>query len=252
MRAATAAGLELVDLRGGDDGDAAFDRPVVNLALHGRADADLDHPARLEQAFLDGVVEHRAVTVALAERVGPGVDMGIEVNERYRSVAPAQGAQQGQGDAVVAAQRHQMLEPERGFLDPRQAGRDVPQGDREVTDVGERQSRRIDPVDGMRAVHQHPARLPDRRRAEPGAAAVGGAEIERNAGDADRGVAIPSFDAEEGRRDGVGRRCRHGGVTGGIAKRNTAAATAQVQSPLGAPSAAAVIERLSTMRSLSS
>src|SRR5258708_38898908 len=104
----------------------------------------------------------------------------------------------------------------------------------------------------MRAVHQHPARLPDRRRAEPGAAAVGGAEIERNAGDTDRRVAIPAFDAEKCRRDGVGGRRRHGCCATGIAKRNTAAETAQVQSPLGAPSAAAVMERLSTMRSLNS
>ena len=251
MRAATAAGLELVNLGGGDDGDAAPGRPVVDLAPHRRADADLDHPARLDQPFFDGVVEHRTVAVALSERVGPGIDMGIEVDERCRPVAPAQRAQQRQGDAVVAAQRDQVREPGGGFLDQRQAGRNVPQREAEIADVGERQRRRIDPVVGMRAVHQHPAGGADGRRTEPGAAAVGGAEIERNPGDADRRVALAARDAEERRRDGVGGRRRHG-ATEGMAKRNTAAETAQVQSPVAAPSAEAVIDRLSTMRSLNS
>src|ERR1700675_1617451 len=73
-------GARRVNVGGGDDGDAALDRPVVNLASHGRADADLDHPARLDQPLFDGVIEHRAVTIALAESVGPGIDMGIEVD----------------------------------------------------------------------------------------------------------------------------------------------------------------------------
>ena len=64
-------------------------------------------------------------------------------------------------------------------------------------------------------------------------------------------AAVAALDAEKGRRDGVGRGHRHDWA-GGSANRNTAAATAQVQSPLAAPSAAAVIDRLSTMRSLSS
>src|SRR3984893_2179382 len=102
----------------------------------------------------------------------------------------------------------------------------------------------------MRAIGQHPARLADRRWSEPGAAAVGGAEIERNAGDADRRAAIMARDAEECRRNRVGSRGRHEVPGRGSANRNTAAATAQVQSPPRAPSVAAVIERLSTMRSL--
>jgi hypothetical protein len=53
------------------------------------------------------------------------------------------------------------------------------------------------------------------------------------------------------RRDGVGGKRRHD-ATGGAENRNTAAATAQVQSRLAAPSAEAVIERPSTMRSLNS
>ena len=87
---------------------------------------------------------------------------------------------------MVAPERHQVGYSRGGLLDEREARGDVAERDREVADVGERQGRRIDPVEGMGAVDQHPARLADRRRAEPGAAAVRGADIERNAGHADR------------------------------------------------------------------
>ena len=177
--------------------------------------------------------------------------MGVEMDERHRAVPPRHRAQQRQRDPVIAAQRDEMREAVRGLLDPREARRDVAQREIEIADVGERQGGGIDPMDGMRAVDQHAARLPDRRRPEPRAAPVGGADIEGNAGDRDRRGAVAALDAEECRRDGVGRGYGHD-CAGGSAKRNTAAATAQVQSPLAAPSAAAVIDRLSTMRSLSS
>ena len=106
----------------------------------------------------------------------------------------------------------------------------------------------------MIAVHQHAACHPDRRRPEPGAAAVGGADVERNTGDAIPGRGIAAADAQKTCRNRVGRGARHfAPVTSfavGVAKRNTAAATAQVQSRLDAPSANAVMERLSTRRSL--
>ncbi len=59
--------------------------PIVNLPRHRRADPDLDHAVRIDQAFLDGVIEHRTVAVGLAEIVGPGVDVRIEVNECGRA-----------------------------------------------------------------------------------------------------------------------------------------------------------------------
>ncbi len=80
---------------------------------HRRADADLDHAARFDQAFLDGVKEHRAVGERLTEIVGPGVDMGIEMHERRadpRFFASARNsanvtamfaAQRRQGDAIA-------------------------------------------------------------------------------------------------------------------------------------------------------
>src|SRR5215470_16594445 len=106
----------------------------------------------------------------------------------------------------------------------------------------------------MRAVHQHAACRPDSRWPEPGAAAVGGADVEWNPGNAVAGRGIAAAGAEKTWPYCVGRGTRHGApVTSsavGAAKRNTAAATAQVQSRLDAPSANAVMERLSTRRSL--
>ena len=138
------------------------------------------------------------------------------------------------------------------LLDELHAGGDIAERGRKVPDIGERQVRRIDPMLRMCAVHQHPACGPDRRGTRAGAAAVGGADIERNAGDANRGAGIMAAGAEKRRRHRIGRRSPHGAPpdSPGAAKRNTAAEMAQVQSPLGAPSANAVMERLSTMRSL--
>lgn len=135
------------------------------------------------------------------------------------------------------------------LLDQSQARRDIAERDHEVSEVRDGQGRRIDPMKRMGAVHQHSAGLPDRRRPEPGAAPVRRADVERDAGDADLGRPV-SVHAEEGRWDREGRRSAHAPDALGFEKRNTAAATAQVQSPLCAPSAAAVSDRLSTMRSL--
>ncbi len=176
-----------------------------------------------------------------------------------RRAAPLfQRAQQRQRDGVIAAERDQVLDARRRALDQLKAADKIAQRQREIADVGDRQLCRIDPMQGMRAVHQHPARVANGARPEAGAAAVGGAEVERNAGNADRRRAIAAPDAEKCRRDRIGGdagRClRHdppgAEAAAGLANRNTAAATAQVQSPLAAPSAAAVIERLSTIRSL--
>ena len=204
----------------------------------------------IDEPLLDRVVEHRAVAVALTEGVRPGVDMGVEMDERHRTAPPRHRAQQRQRDRRDRRRARRDARGPRRLLDPREARRDVAEREIEVADVGERQGRGIDPMDGMRAVDEHAARLPDRRRPEPRAAPVGGADIERNAGDRDRRGAVAALDAEECRRNGIGRGYGHDWA-GGSAKRNTAAATAQVQSPLAAPSAAAVIDRLSTMRSLS-
>jgi hypothetical protein len=65
-------------------------------------------------------------------------------------------------------------------------------------------------MDRMIAIDEHPARLSDRRRAEPRAGAVRRAEIEGNAGNANRGVRIRAGDPEKSRRNRKGRDRRHG------------------------------------------
>src|SRR5262249_3717645 len=69
-----------------DDGDALGERPMVHGASERRANADLHHLPRLHQAFLDGVIEDRAMRLCLPEIIRPGVDMRVEVNERDRSI----------------------------------------------------------------------------------------------------------------------------------------------------------------------
>lgn len=102
----------------------------------------------------------------------------------------------------------------------------------------------------MVAIHQHPARLANRRWSEPRPGPVGGAEIEWDAGDANRRAGIDAVDAEEGRRQSE---CWHPGhhypELEGVNK-NTAAATTQVQSPSGDPWAVTATECVSTMRLL--
>src|SRR5208282_4971686 len=126
----------------------------------------------------------------------------------------------------------------------------VAQRDREVANVGQWQLCCIDAVLWMLAVHQHAAGLPNRAWPKPGSAPVCRTEVERNSGNADRRAGIAARGAEECRRNRVGRHPGHGCPGAGSAKRNTAAAIAQVQARLAAPSAAAVTDRLSTMRSL--
>jgi hypothetical protein len=67
---------------------------------------DLDRPLRVDQAFARGVIEHRPVIDA-AGTVGvvPGVRMGVEMDQRQRSVLPGVRLQQRIADEVVPAQR---------------------------------------------------------------------------------------------------------------------------------------------------
>ena len=80
--------------------------------------------------------------------------------------------------------------PRRLLLDGRQAFWNVAERDGQVADIGELQSPRIDPMNGMIAIEQHAAGLADRRRAEPRPAPNGDADIERNSRDADGGLRV--------------------------------------------------------------
>ena len=234
----------------GDHLDALRKRPIVHFALQRRADADLNHSSRFDQAFQDRVIKDRAVGISLPEIPRPCVDVRIEVDQRRRALSFRQRSQQGQGHAVIAAQRDEVCDLTGLLLDALQAAGDVSQRDDEVADVGQMPGGWIDPMQRMLAVDQHPARLSNCRWSESRSRPVGRAKVIRNAGDTNRRIWIAAGGPEKRRRDREGCGLRHDDAELEGANRNTAAATAQVQSPRGAPSAAAAMERVSTMRSL--
>jgi hypothetical protein len=197
-----------VDLLGADDAHALGQGPIVNRLFRRRADADLRHPPGVDQTLADGVVEHRAMAVAQAEAVRPGVHVGVEVDQPEALAMPRrQGAQQREGDGVVAAQRDQVAMLPGLPLDHPEARLQLAHGNLEVADVGKSHRRGKNPVGRVVAVHQHPAGLPDRGGAEAAAAAVGGADVEGNADHGNAAAGRP--DAEEGGRDGERRRWAH-------------------------------------------
>src|SRR5262249_60645562 len=88
--------------------DALPHCPVPDIAPKGRADADLDHALGVDEAFVHGMVEDRAMAVFLPKAVRPGIDMSIEMDEADRPLPPGDRAQQRQGDRMVAAERNEM------------------------------------------------------------------------------------------------------------------------------------------------
>src|SRR5215831_17042147 len=87
-------------------------------------------------------------------------------------------------------------------------------GDAEIADIGEIQPFDLGPGGRMVAVDQHAARLADRGRAEPRARPVGGAEIKRDAGDADRRIGIAVLKAKKARPCGKSGNVRHDLLSG--------------------------------------
>ena len=76
------------------------------------------------------------------------------------------------------------------LFDQPQACRKVAERKVEVADIGEVEPRRIDPELRMLAVDQHAAGTADGLRAVARAGPVGGADVERDAGDNELGVAV--------------------------------------------------------------
>ena len=181
----------------------------MDAAIHRRADADLHGMARIDEAFPDRVVERRAMPKALAIALRPGVDMRVEMNERQGPTSRGQRAQQPERDGVIAAERDQMVERPRLRLDRRERTGDVAVGNRKIADIGDVLSGRRRPGDRVVAIDQHAARLADRRRPKPGAGPVRGAEIEGDAGDANRRSGIIALDPEKARPHGKSRGCCH-------------------------------------------
>src|SRR5437879_5512969 len=107
-----------------------------------------------------------------------------------------------------------MLERRRLGLDLGECARNVAVSDAEIADIGEIHRLDIGPGGWMTAVHQHAARLPDRGRPEARPRPVRGAEIERDAGDADRRIGARALDAEKSRSGGESRDAGHGLLSG--------------------------------------
>jgi len=185
----------------GNDRHALLDRPIPHIALHRAAYADLHAALRIDQPFAYGVPERRPMAEFLAKTFRPGIDMRVEMHKRQRSRFLVKRTQQRQCNAVFAAQRDQMVQPGRLLLDQRQAFGNITERNGKIADIGKRPFGRLDPGNGVRAIHEHAARMANGMRPEPRPGAVRGADIERNAGDCDRRcLVVPRYAQEAGRR----------------------------------------------------
>src|SRR6516164_7872125 len=156
------------------------------------------------------MIKRRSVPEDKTETLGPSIDVTIEMHEPKRACAPGQRTQKGERDRVVAAEGDEVTERCRLFLDLGERALDVTVRDTEIADIGKIQPLHLGPGRRVIAIDQHSARLADRRRPKPRARPVRGAEIERDAGDANRRVGIEAFDAEKGWTRGKSRNGSHG------------------------------------------
>src|SRR5206468_6657768 len=93
--------LDLLDI---DHRDPMLAMEVeIVLSVHRPANADLDEPLSVDEAFLDRAAERRAVKIFAAEVLVPRVDVRIELHERQRSMAFRQRTQHRERDRVIAA-----------------------------------------------------------------------------------------------------------------------------------------------------
>ncbi len=124
--------------------------------------------------------------------------MRIEMHQPETAAHTArQSTQQRQGDAVLAAQGNHMAKPRHLLLDRLQAGGYVAEGKPQIADVGDIHRRGLDPEFRMRAIGQHPAGAPDGMRTIARAGTVGGADVERHAGDNELRARIAACDAQK-------------------------------------------------------
>src|SRR5207245_5048037 len=114
-----------VDVLGGDDGHPLTDGPVEDLAVHRRANADLDRAVRVYETLLDRVIERRPVSKDQAEAFRPGIDMTVEMHQTERTLSARQRAQQCKRNRVVTAERDEVPERRRLRLDLGRRARDL-------------------------------------------------------------------------------------------------------------------------------
>lgn len=183
-----------------------------------RPDAHLDHAARIDQPLVQGMEKRRTVGQGLAEIVGPGVGVRVEVKQSDRADAPGQGPQQRQRHRMVAADGQQVGQRRGLTLDQFKRRGDVAQGQIEIADIGHRQGQRVHPAHRIGPVGQHPAGPAHRVGTVPGPGPVGGPQIEGNSGNAE--IRRPDRNpgqaqktrrqSERGRHGRLNRGTRHG------------------------------------------
>ncbi len=131
---------QLLDLGGRDHPEADLGVPDQVLGVVQRAaDADVQAAFGVEEALLEGTAERGAVRVGGAEVGVPGVQVGVEVDDRDRAVHRPDRAQQRKRDRVVAAEGEQPGRPlkqaARAALDRGDSLVDVERVDAEVAGV---------------------------------------------------------------------------------------------------------------------
>ena len=84
---------------------AGVDDVKAEVVFGGGADADLHRPRGVHEAGFHRLVHHRAVVDPGQVVVGPEVGVRVEMDDRQRAEPVGIGAQDRQGDVVVAAQR---------------------------------------------------------------------------------------------------------------------------------------------------
>ncbi len=136
--------------------------------------------------------------------------MRVEMHQPETAAHTArQRTQQRQGDAVLAAQGNQMAKSRHLLLDQLQARGYVAERKLEIADVGEIHRRWLDPEFRMGAIGQHPAGTPDGVRTVARAGTVGGADIQRYAGDDKLGGWVAARNAKKAGSGGEGGDQRH-------------------------------------------
>src|SRR5262249_52605884 len=204
-----AADADLLEVHRGHDAEA--EPRVVHQVLGGeeRAADPHVHRAVLEQELLlERAAERRPVRVRRAEVGVPGVEVGVEVQQRGRPVALAEGAQQRQRDRMVAAQGQEALRPREqevgGGLDLADGLLDVEGIAANVARVGHLLLGERTDVERGVVVAKEAGGLADGDRAEARPRTVGDARVEGHAEDGD----VAALDLVEARQAGEGGRPR--------------------------------------------
>ena len=181
---------------GGVDEAAPVLHILAGLAHAAGADADLHRVRGADDALLNGFVRPGAVAGWLAEVVGPGVAVGIEVDDGQRlalAEAGLRGLEQRQRDGMVAAQKHGMvLAHQRPGL-ALDVGAHLVQrrgvGQAHVARIGQiGQRRHVE--HGVDAIAQHQAGAADGFGPEAGTGPVGHGTVVRHTGQHKRGLRL--------------------------------------------------------------